>query len=330
MKTLRAASALLSLLVASPLLGEPLTLRISDAEARPGQEVALTLRTYAPRPVSQGQLSLKAKSTAAAQQLTLKPRGVGASPFAALNDVVVWSSADDALVQASLDGPSQNIVLDFSSASSGVNAVEGPLAVFLLELAPGVTPGDVFSLELDLDASSLLDEHGMPVPLDVRAGLLTILPTNAPFSVEIEGGDVEPGAVAHIGLVTQEVRPFDSGHFVVLYDAAIAAALPQARVDSRYGNALLTVSHPEAGVLVVDFESPDLTFNTLPGAVVVIDLPTTAANAVGSHSEVSLHAETTLLDGDGLEPTLVLESDVLSFVALFRDGFETGDLSAWQ
>jgi hypothetical protein len=85
----------------------------------------------------------------------------------------------------------------------------------------------------------------------------------------------------------------------------------------------------------VTFSSSDDSLNRIPGDIVSIHLPIADDVVIGNTSPVSLESGTTqFFDADGLPVTLELGADELNFVdrlelALFWDGFESGDLTGW-
>ncbi len=162
-----------------------LTLHLDDVVGQPGETIALLVRTYAPRPIRQGQIGVQVRPPVAASQsaASLSQLTAPLRPVASLVSATVYSQRGDAVV-----GPptfaatfnSQNLGVGFSSLSASINAVEGPLVLFRLELDRSVIPGQVFDLELDPLATNLVDQSGRPILVTLRPGRLTILaPTPA-------------------------------------------------------------------------------------------------------------------------------------------------------
>ena len=144
--------------------------------------------------------------------------------------------------------------------------------------------------------------------------MLTVRAPSAPFSMEAEGDEVEPGETAELGVQTYEPFPVSGGRVTLRYDLAAAAGPAVVRMDPRYGNATFTVDRSRPGVLVVDFRSPNRTLNTVPGTIVAVDLPTRASAPVGTESPVTLDpAGTWLLSVKGWRLNVRLENGSLAF-----------------
>jgi hypothetical protein len=302
-----------------------LKLRVNDAVAKPGGVVAIVLRTYAARPIRQGQISVRVrKGGAAANALTGRALSGPAvedltEPVQPLRflGAVVYSTRSDSATQATPTGAAGNqaVKVQFSSPSGTVNASDGPLAVLRFRLHPGVTPGQRFTIEVDPALTSLVDSGGQPIVIEPRNATLTVRAPSAPFAVEAEGDEVEPGETAELGVQTFEPFNIASGKVTLRYSPAIAAVSgqPVVRMDPRYGKATFTVTR-KPGVLIVDFKSPDRTLNTVPGAIVAVDLPTRASAAIGTQSPVRLDpAGTWLRNGKGQKLKLRLEAGTLAF-----------------
>ncbi|HEX9942975.1 MAG TPA: hypothetical protein VGG03_13230 [Thermoanaerobaculia bacterium] len=157
-----------------------LVLRVNPAVGVPGGIVAVVVRTYAPRPVRQGQVLIrvvrrprpqKAKLGLAVEELTQPVR-----PFVTLVSAVVYSQRNDSQSQAALIGrpDSQMATVQFQSPSGTINASDGPLAVFRFRLDPSVQPGQTFELSIDPAQTGLTDERGRSITVAPRSGVLTI------------------------------------------------------------------------------------------------------------------------------------------------------------
>lgn len=295
---------------------DALKLRVNDAVAKPGGVVAIVLRTYAARPIRQGQISVRVRKGAAANALsgpTIESLTEAAQPLRFLN-AVVYSTRGDSATQATPTGAasSQAVKVQFSSASGTVNASDGPLAVLRFRLDPGVTPGQKYTIEVDPALTSLVDSGGRPIVIEPRNAVLTVRAPSAPFAVEAEGDEVEPGEMAELGVQTFEPFNIASGKVTLRYNAAVSGQ-PVVRMDPRYGKSTFTVTR-KPGVLIVDFKSPDRTLNTVPGAIVSVDLPTKASAAIGTESPVRLDpAGTWFKNAQGQKMKLKLEAGTLAF-----------------
>lgn len=298
---------------------DALTLRVNDAIAKPGGIVAIVLRTYAARPIRQGQISVRVRkggSAATANALTgptVDTLTAPAQPLTFLS-AVVYSTRSDSATKADPTGAAgtQAVKVQFSSPSGTVNASDGPLAVLRFRLHPAVTPGQEYMIEVDPALTSLVDSGGRPVVIEPRNAVLTVRAASAPLAVEAEGDEVEPGETAELGFQTFEPFQIASGRVTLRYNAAVAGRAA-VRMDKRYGNATFTVTR-RPGVLIVDFQSPDRTLNSVPGTIVAVDLPTRATAAIGSQSPVRLDpAGTWLKNAKGQKLKLKIENGVLAF-----------------
>jgi hypothetical protein len=341
MRTIRSRSVLTPLVLvcafvlaggraASARSGETaLTLRANPAIAAPGGVFAVVLRTYAPRPIRQGQVLVKVVSRPAAVAAV---RGGGrldhvaglakvragqsssAAPIATLLSATVFSVAGDSVSQASQSSNSlgQQALVKFQSPSVGINAADGPMVVFLFQLDPSVAPGQVFDLQVDPSVSSLLDGAGQRIVIDPRAGTLTVRAPGSPLTLAAEGGDAVAGTTAVLGVQTREPFLISSGRVALRYDPSVAAGPPVVRIDPRYGNATFTADSPEPGLLIVDFQSPDNTLNSVPGSFIGVSLPLAPDAVAGSSSPVSLDpSQTWLVDRYGKELPLFFEAGAL-------------------
>lgn len=326
-----AAAALLALLLAAaalPVHGKDvLRLRLQQVDARQEGEVAVVVRTYASRPVGQGQLCVQTRPrtntataavAAALAGFVAAPVAPPPGPFAALADHRVFSDAGDAASSATLeqaDGAAM-MVVRFDAPSATVNATEGPLAVFHLRLDPSVAPGERFDLVLDAENTFLFDAAGRPVEIAPRDGLLVIRAPDDAVRVEVDGDKPEPGRVANVAVETAEPLHLARGHAALRYDPSLLAGPPVVRMDGRHGTTTFTVDASVPGLLGVSFESPDGSLGRVPGQWIQIDLPTSAAVAPGTLSEISLDPALTFLeDRDGEAVELDLKPGWLEFRA---------------
>ena len=115
--------------------GDEMTLRINDAMAVPGERMAVVLRTYASRGVGQGQICLNVRNA---------NRG-GSGPLVELEGALVFSEHGDAVVDMHFDGPAQMAMVEFSSATAGINWLDGAMAVFFFRTDGTLTPGELFT-----------------------------------------------------------------------------------------------------------------------------------------------------------------------------------------
>ncbi|HEX3555328.1 MAG TPA: hypothetical protein VIA62_19055 [Thermoanaerobaculia bacterium] len=301
--------------------GSSLLLRVNPAIGEPGGVVAVVLRTYAPRPVSQGQVSIRVvrrpTTTNATKRLglTLAKLTQPVRPFLTLLSATVYSTQGDSVAQAVLSGlpDSQLTQLKFQSPSGTVNAADGPLAVFLYRLDPSVQPGDVFDLTIDPNPSYFKDETGKTVTLALRSGTLTVRAPGAPYSAEASGTKAQPGTVADVGLSTCEPFGMSGGRVTLTWDPQIAGGPPSVRLDPRYGRSTFTVDDSQPGRLVVEFQSADASFNSVPGTIVAVSLPIAVDAAIGSTSPFSLDPDGTwFLGANGNKLNVALQNGTIT------------------
>ena len=286
---------------------EKLTLRVNDAEAVPGGTVAIVLRTYASKPIEQGQLCLEAKPTVSASSGPAK-RAQSAEVFSDNQDT-------ESVFAANLTQAVQTFVIEFSSPTATINSSDGPLAVFLVDLDDNLIPGQTFDLEIDPQNTFVFDENGNPIVIRPRGGTLFIRDPSDPISLGVEADDVVPGGVARLSLQTRERIPLAYGRVGLVYNRAIAAGPPTVSVDPRYGRATFTLDTSVPGFTVIHFTSTDGSLNSIPGSVIDIHLPTRDTISADTLSPISLDASAFLVDTTGRSLALSLESDVLHFVA---------------
>jgi hypothetical protein len=267
-----------------------LKLRLNDAVGKPGGTVALVVRTYAARPIRQGRITVKVKRPAKARLgLVADEVTAPARPFTFLR-AVVFSRNGDAVTTAKAtgSGADRSMRVSFSSPSAGINAADGPLAVIFLRLDKRVAPGETFAVEVDPALTGLTDAAGQPVSVEPIAAELQVRAPSAPFAVEAEGDKVEPGEMAELGVETVEPFPVGGGRLTLRFDPAARGGAPRVSMDPRYGKATFTVDASVPGRLVVSFRSPDGSLNTVPGRILAVDLPTSAAAPLGWGSPVTL------------------------------------------
>lgn len=294
-----------------------LKLRVNDAIGAPGGTVAVVLRTYAARPIRQGRISLRVRkrTSPAKAALTVEALTEPVRPVTFLG-VTVYSQRRDAKSQSTQAGAadSQAVQVNFSSASGTVNASDGPLAVFRFRLSSAVSPGQEYLLEIDPSVTSLVDGGGRPIAIEPIAAVLTVRAPSDPLAVEAEGDEVEPGEAAELGFSTFEPFGVSGGQLTLRYNASVAAGAPSVAMDSRYGRSTFTVDTSRPGILVVKFQSPDGTLNTVPGNIIAVSLPTRASAPIGMETPISLdRAGTWLLSKKGRKLKLKMEDGRLAF-----------------
>lgn len=251
---------------------DKLTLRVNDARGGPGDLVAVVVRTYASRPIAQGQICIgarRATRTRAASTVGVaaEPAAAG-GPFASLEKVEVFSARQDASFQFSFDGEEAEVT--FRSPTGSINAADGPLAVFHFRLSNAVQPGEVYEIDLDIADSVIVAGTGQKIAIESKPGRLEIRGEGGgeeEDSVElgVTGGKVRRGKTARVTLATRDSVALSSGRIALRYDPKIVAGKPWVRIDPRYGKATVLVNTDIPGLVVIDFQSPDRSFNGVPG-----------------------------------------------------------------
>ncbi len=204
--------------------------------------------------------------------------------------------------------------MSFQSPSGAINSADGPLAVFRFQLDPAVAPGDVFDLSLDPLQTNLKDPAGRPITVTPRSNVLTVRAPADPFLLQAADAVVSPGVVTpELGIVTFEPFAVSAGHLTLTWDPRLADGPPTVKLDPRYGQAVYSTDAAQPGRLVVDFVSPDSSFNSVPGTIVAVSLPIAAGAPPGTTTTVALDpAETWLLDPQGAKLALRLENGTIT------------------
>lgn len=329
-------SALLATLSFAPALAAdagPLTLRVNDATVPPGGILAVVVRTYSPRGVGQGQICLGGPLAPVHEPGAER---AAAGPLTELIEVRMWSDEGDVVLDASFDPARQELLVDFASASAGVNRSDGPMLAALFRIDPALPPGTVFTLGVD-PATRLFDGDGQLIVTEPRAGEILVREPAAPIEVGADGGRAAPGEWAELSFATHESLALESGTVVLLYDPAIAAdpsgASAQVSMSPLYGaSTFQAISGP--GRVEVSFQSADASLNVVPGELITVRFQVAPEVAVPSSSPVMLGDETQLVTAGVAAVDLVLGDGAFDFVprqelALFADGFESGGLDGW-
>ncbi len=293
---------------------DELTLRVNDAFSEPGGLAAIVVRTYSSRGLSSGQLEMEAGSVRV-------PTGAsGAGPFSSLERVRVFAKRNDVSFDsaAGVSEDKQTVLLQFISDTAAVNRSDGPLVVYYFRVRDDVQPGQRFRIAIDAANTMIFDRAGNRVPIRPRAGNLTIRSIAAPYKAEAEGDKIAPGEVAELGMETFEAVAMSSGSVGFRFDPTIAASRPRVKLSKKYGKRRYSVDRSEPGLVLVEFRSPNNSWNTVPGQLVSIKFRTPASAAVGSSSRVWLDPSLTFF----VDP----EGDILPYkLEANRVRFESGD-----
>jgi hypothetical protein len=276
---------------------------VSDAVGQPGGIVAVVVRTYAARPIKQGQVCLRGRRApqriAAAGSLAANAAD---QPFASLVGALVFGPRGQVTYRAALEP--LEAMITFASPAAMVNRFDGPVAVLYLRLAANLQPGDTFTLDLDPADTFLVDEAGRPISVLPKPGLLKIKARGESIELRAPGARLAPGRPAALGISTVEARPFTKGQVGLRWDPAIQAGKPSVRMDARFGRATFTVDRATPGLLIVAFESPDASLNTVAGKFIEVTLPTKASVRHGTKVVVRIDPNLTYLANgpDDLSP----------------------------
>ena len=266
--------AALSLVPQQAEAADKLTLRVNDARGGPGDLVAVVVRTYASRPIAQGQICIGARRNVRGRSTASSVIGEAAStgsPFASLEKVEVFSARQDATFQVSFDGEEADVV--FRSPSGSINAVDGPLAVFHFRLSNSVQEGEVYDLALDIADTFIVAGSGQRIEIESKPGQLEIREGDGggeqedSIALGVVGGKVKRGKTARVKLTTRDALALSSGRIALRYDPAIVSGKPWVRLDPRHGKATVLVNTDTPGLVLIDFQSPDSSFNRPPGEI---------------------------------------------------------------
>ena len=290
------ATALLVLGGPPSFAKDELTLRVNDAISEPGGLAAIVVRTYSSRGLSSGQLEMEAGSVRV-------PTGAsGAGPFSSLERVRVFANRNDVSFDATAGATEvkQTVLLQFVSDTAAVNRSDGPLVVYYFRVRDDVQPGQRFRISIDAANTMIFDRAGNPVPIRPRSGDLTIRSIAAPYKAEAEGDKIAPGELAELGMETFEAVAMASGSVGFRFDPAIATSRPRVKLSKKYGKRRYSVDRSEPGLVLVEFRSPNDSWNTVPGQLVSIKFRTPSTARVGSSSRVWLDpALTFFVDPEG-------------------------------
>lgn len=296
---------------------DALTLRVNDAFAEPGGLAAIVIRTYATKPISQGQVCFRARPLGGATQT---PAGMSAGVAVAANSdifeslvgVKVFAKRKDALAAVSFDEASGErvVMIEFSSDSGSINKVDGPLAVIYYRLRDNVSPGEEYRIEIDAANTLVFDGNGAPIKFAPRAGRLRIRSPSGPYEAEAEGDKIRPGERAELGLETFEPVAMASGQIGIHFDPEIASGKPKVKLGRKHGKRRASIDRSTPGLVFVTFRSPNNSWNMVPGEILSIGLPTSRRVKLGTRSKITIDPSLTFF----VDP----EGDILPYT--FEDG----------
>jgi hypothetical protein len=307
------AAAVLALLALAPdpaSASDSLTLRVNDARGGPGDLVAVVVRTYASRPIGQGQLCVGARrkarpgkaSAASVSGLPGLPGDAVAAdgPFVTLERAEVFSARKDARFTVSFDA--QEATLKFSSPTGSINAADGPLAVLYFRLSRSLVSGDLFEIGIDVADSKLVDGSGQRIAIESKPGRLEIRGDGPGedeiFDLKVSAVKVKAGKVARVVIGTEDAVALASGRIALRYDPKLVSSRPWVLTDPRNGKATVVVSTDTPGLVTILFQSPDKSLNRAPGNLFEVRFPT-SRQAPRGRSPLTLDRSLTFLRDSG-------------------------------
>jgi hypothetical protein len=285
---------------------EDLTLRVNDAEVRPGGIAAAVIRTYQSRGVGSGQVCFVVNRSLAGDP------DAGGPTFTYLAAQVFNPEGD---VRTRLIVEPDEATVRFAAPEPTINSVDGPLAVIYFRV-DGVLPDQEFEMA-PMGDSFLIGADGEQIPLEVRPGRLRIAEPDDEFELSAAAEDTVPGEVALLSIQTSLLRLFSNGTFALRYDPSIASGPPTVRMDPRHGTITFdaSASRPAQGLMIAQFASPQDNYNRVPGDVFEVLVPTRADIAPGTVSLVSpVPSLTNVVDANGRPIVLDFEAAALQFV----------------
>lgn len=274
---------------------EMLTLSIDDMEAAPGDTAVLVVRTYQPRPISQGQVCFI----------------IGEPRFTDIRRAKVRSTQRDATFTASLSTPTE-AAMTMSSPSATINASEGPVMLIAFTVDPNAIPGDSFQLSIQLPDSFLTDEFGTPIDLDVKPGTFTIKAPGAPHTLEADNANAPSGSTVILDIATAEYQPLASGQVDYRYDESIIEGIDDVRVLALKNDAVFTADTSIPGRVFITFSSPSRTIAKIPGQFIQLTARVRSGLPEGRTGPLGIApANTFLIANDGTNLPLVIDNGTI-------------------
>ncbi len=292
---------------------EALTLRVNDAVAKPGGNIAVVVRTYAARPIRQGQVCFRPRRGAPpriAAGLGQAAQRVAGQPFATLLGGLVFGARGDVTYRTTFG--SDDAVVTFQSPSAAINEADGPIAVLYFKLSADLQPGEQFTLDVDLANSFLMDDQGRPIQIEVRPGTLDIDPAEGTFAAIAAGGRVDAGKTISVGLLTTQFLPLRRGQVAFRFDPSLLNGSPGVRINGSFGRATFTVNRATPGLVIVTFDSPDASLNAAKvGKLIELRLPTKRSLRKGARYTVRIDPNLTYFEPPSFEGEL--RGDLIPF-----------------
>lgn len=274
---------------------EMLTLSIDDMEAAPGELAVLVVRTYQPRPISQGQVCFI----------------IGEPRFTDIRRAKVRSTQRDATFTASLMSPTE-AALTMSSPSASINASDGPVMLIGFTVDPSAIPGESFELSIMLPDSFLTDENGFPIEIEVKPGTFTVKQPGAPFTLEADNADAAAGSIVVLDIAKPEYQPLSSGQIDYRYDTTLIESIDDVQVLALRNDAQFTADTSTPGRVLITFSSPSRTIGKIPGQFIHLTARVRPGLADGVTGPLAIaSANTFLIANSGVEMPLFLENGTL-------------------
>ena len=137
---------------------DALVLRVTNRkDLLAGDLVTIEIRTYNPKPISEGQVCFQFATTF----------------FAKVSRVMVQAPVTD--VSYSVDTTTAGVmVVQFGSPSAAINSVDGPLILVEMRLSPTLLPGATTTVDVDVAQSYLFDNTGLPVTVLGSSGTFVV------------------------------------------------------------------------------------------------------------------------------------------------------------
>ncbi len=261
---------------------EALTLSLDDMEAEPGKVAVLVVRSYQPRPISQGQVCFI----------------IGEPRFTALRRAVARSTMRDAVTTANLTSPFE-AAMTMSSPSATINAVEGPVMLIAFTVDPTAVPGESFTLSVDLPDSFLVDAAGGPVSLEILPGTFTVKTPGGPHELEADNAKAPAGSLVVLDVATAEYQPLASGHIEYRYDTALVESIQSVRVLALRNDANVMADASIPGRISISFSSPSRTIAKIPGQFIEITAQLRPGLAHGTRGRLAIERSTAVLVTNG-------------------------------
>ena len=147
--------------------------------------------------------------------------------------------------------------------------------------------------------------------LEARAGELHIRASSDPINVSAAAEAPDAWNNVMLSLQTDEPIPISSGQIGLRYSRDLLPGTAKIEIDTRYGIGDWSLVHIR-GLIVVQFSSPDLSLNTVPGDIISLYAELNPDADPAADRSIWLDpAYTFLFDADGAALTLNLAGDVI-------------------